>query len=314
MSLSEDQIVRPIPVEIAAGVIHKIYSELQGLPLEYKGGGSFSVFLAGEDYVFRFSKSKDIDAEKYQEEFEREVELLDVIRTALRPHELPQHIRLIINPDLYPGVIWVTKRFNGFLLKEYIQEKNEAQIAKLLGQFLGQLHSISPSKIPNLDFQSPAKGEVISGWHLHFEKNKKEFFPQLSTQEQQYLEGVYNDFLPFVHEMNPRYCLTHGDFDPFNCLIAPSLNHLQIIDCEDMGFGFAAGDFCTWYGHYGLDFLEKMMATYPIKVDRYFIKRVQFFWERIPLAYLHFAEIYQNPKFADFGKRMLRRNIDTAIF
>jgi aminoglycoside phosphotransferase (APT) family kinase protein len=312
--ITEDKIVEPIKKEIVQKFITKHFPEIKQENIQYMGGGSFSVFSVGEDFIFRFSKNWLEDLAELKANFEHEKNVLNEIRKFVYPHKLPEHQKLIIDKDIYHGGVWITKKFHGDLLKKVINKKNKTKIAKLLGNFLGKLHTIGINSLISLKFETQFDEEIRKNWFKNYEYNKNNNLSYLSSEEKIYFEKVYDEFLSIAHVMKPIKCLVHDDFDPLNCLIGDDDNYLQIIDCEDIGYGHAASDFCTWYGHYGEEFLDDMLSEYPIKVDKYFKKRVRFYWLRIPLFYFGYSRDYKNSKFIDFGKQMLRENMEKFKF
>ena len=258
--ISEDQIVKPIKKEVVQKFISIHYPSLNEESIQYKGGGSFSVFSVGENYIFRFSKDWLEDLDELKANFEYEKNILNEIRKFVRPHKLPEHQKLIIDKDIYSGGVWVTRKFHGDLLKKLINKENKTEIAKLLGNFLGKLHSIDINLLISLKFENQSNEEIRKNWFKNYEDNKNNNFFYLFSEEKKYFEKVYDEFLSIAHDMKPIKCLVHGDFGPLNCLIGNNNNYLQIIDCEDIGYGHAVSDFCTWYGHYGEEFLDDMLS------------------------------------------------------
>jgi aminoglycoside phosphotransferase (APT) family kinase protein len=221
---------------------------------------------------------------------------------------------LIIDEEIFSGGVWVTKKFHGDLLKKVINDSNKKSIARLLGNFLSKLHSINIDSLSSLKYKPQTDEQIKKGWVENYKKNKKDNFSYLSAEEKVYMEKVYDEFLSITDKMKPIKCLTHGDFDPVNCLIEKDADYLQIIDCEDLDYGHAVGDFCTWYGHYGESFLDDMLSEYSLEIDKYFKQRARFYWLRIPLFYFDYSRKYKNDKFIDFGKQMLKENMNRFKF
>ncbi|MBP7859556.1 aminoglycoside phosphotransferase family protein [Patescibacteria group bacterium] len=304
--MNEDQIVKPIEISVVQNLIKKYYPDLVSELITYKGGGSFSAFTVGQDYIFRFSKS--VNNKDSENAYLAEKELLDSIRSYVAPHELPTHIKFIQDSEIFSGAVWVSKQFHGVMLKDLIDPKNNYLIAELLGNFLGKLHSISLEILNKNTFQSLSTQQLYKNWKQRF-LDDKNYYKLLTPDEQIYMDKVHDNFFKVADRMNPRNCITHGDFDNSNCMMIPNSNHLQVIDCEDMGYGHDAGDFCTWFGAYGEDFLDAMIENYQLPVDEYFKQRVRFYWLRIPLNYFRYASEQNNLGFIDFGKNMLRENM-----
>ncbi len=307
MPLSEDQIVTPIPKEIVINFIAKYYPDLKDEAIEYQGGGSFSVYSIGNKLVLRLSKGW-IGNREVEKMFEREKTLIELLRNQVVPHKLPEHLKILTDEEIFPGSIWVKKYAQGKTLQSVFNAENQEKLTTLLADFLSKLHNIDYQKL-DLSFVKQSQEEITKSWLQNYENNKRDFFSLLSDEERQYMTAVYEEFLSNADNMHSLQCLTHGDFDPVNCLWHPRNNYLNIIDCEDMGFGHAVGDFCSWYGHYGEEFLDKLIEKYTIPTDKYFKERVRFYWLRIPMAYFGYTREYENEKFAEFGRQMLQKNM-----
>lgn len=306
--MNEDQIVKPIPLDIAKKLVRKHFPELIDKEIVYRGGGSFSVFTVGEEIVLRLSKSW-ADNQEMIDAFQREKSILDEIRSQIEPHSIPDHINVFEDKDIFEGLVWVTKQFNGEPLSKLITKSNQDKVVKLIADFLSRLHSLDPKKVKALEAEYNSKSKIRESWFKNYENNKRDHFSKLTKEEENYMHRVYDKFLSLADDMKPIQVITHGDFDHSNCMWNPNENHLQVIDCEDIDIGHAVGDFCTWYGNYGEEFLMKLIDSYELKVDKYFVERAKFYWLRIPLFYFSYAIEHNNEKFIDFARHLLEKNM-----
>lgn len=306
--MKEDQIVKPISIDVAKKIVQKHFNHLINKTIKYKGGGSFSVFTVGNEIVLRLSKdwakNKDI-----LHSYRNEKAILDEIRNSLLPHIIPQHITAFEDLELFEGVIWVTKQFTGQPLNQIKINENSLKVISMIADFLTKLHSINPNKIPSEATKLSTESDIKKSWFQNYEYNKNQHFKKLSKDEQVFMHKVYENFLSKATEMKPMQVITHGDFDHSNCMWDSKNNYLHIIDCEDIGLGHAVGDFCTWYGNYGETFLKSLIECYGLEVDKYFAERAKFYWLRIPFAYFEYAKQYNNTKFEDFARQLLTQNM-----
>lgn len=305
--MQEDQIVKPVDESIVLNFINKYYTDLKDFKPIYRGGGSYSAYTVGTELIFRFSKG--VNNKESESAFNNEKNLLNQIRDKVVPHEVPAHLRFIQDKDIYDGSVWVSKQFSGQMLKSLIKMNNAQNIAKLIGDFLSKLHAIDYKQIEGFEYENVNHVDLLNKWKTRYD-NDKDYYKFMNNSEVEYMEKVHDRFFNFANQMTVRNCIVHGDFDHSNCMMVPDLDFLQVIDCEDMGFGQEASDFCTWFGAYGDNFLEDMISRYNLPIDKYFRERVRFYWLRIPLNYFRYSVEHNNTGFINFGKELLQENMN----
>ena len=300
--MDEDRLVEPLDIEIAKGVIEKRLPQLLVESIEYLGGGSYSVFAINNKIIFRFPKFEDFAA---QVAFDLEGKLLDLIRPEVVPHEIPTQIyRMIDSDEIFSGPVYGYKLLDGNRVGDSNLDLKK-QLPRLLGDFLTKLHGIDLEPIYEVGFEPVTAEAIQKGWHDSYSDAIKSLFPLLSEEERRWVDNLYVSYLSDIGSILPPVVLTHGDLGDENVLIPNELDRLRVIDFEDAGPYDPGIDFCMWWATFGDDFLNEMIDNYDLDTGEGFLRRVAFYYNRIPMIFFKFGIENRNDKFIRYGRHLL---------
>jgi len=152
-----------------------------------------------------------------------------------------------------------------------------------LGSFLTTVHSFPIEKAKHLGIQQI---DSFDSWQKRLIKIKKEVFPHIDENKQQWIITLFNNFLKTIAKVPIKSVLTHSDIMPEHIIVDTKIHTLSgIIDFGDILIADPAYDF-TFLARYGQDFLNECYKNYGLQIDDMFKKRRQFYEDRLVVTNL----------------------------
>lgn len=311
--MDEDLLIPPISIEKAQKTIELRFPQIKVESIKYLGGGSHSAFRVNDEFLFRFPKvvEKVVSKEEITEMFLNEKSILDVIKIIVAPYSTPTQLFFSakVSND-FDAPIAGYNLLKGRQLKYVLKgSSQDLEIARLLGDFLQKLHSITLDVMPFFNDKLPEIEDLKKGWYKNYQDIQGNLFPLLTAKEKEWTSQIYEAFLESADSQTPSVVLTHGDFGDENVLFDNESSQLGVIDFDDVGFGDSVGDFCLWLGEYGERFLQEMLNSYGISPDEHFIDRAWFYYNRIPFIYFDLGKKTNKQAFIDFGRELLENRM-----
>lgn len=308
-NIPEDELVKPISIEIARQTISERAPDLDIHGVTYLGGGSYSAFGVNGQIIYKFPKVQDDTQsfDDFQNQFEREQAILPIVAEYTKPHDILTPLDMLPPSESFRGPVFSYRMFSGEqLAKLSLQGEQRLRVARMLGDFLSKLHAIDIARFPDKYVKVVSPEELKEGWYSNYEAVKTKAFDLLTPDERAWATQHYESFLAGADRIQPQIALTHGDFGDENVLLPEEGDRLQIIDFEDVGVGAAVADFCTWLTK-GEDFVEQMLDAYTFDTDEDFMRQIKFYFGRLPFIYFSFAVDSGNKSFIDFGRQKLEK-------
>lgn len=262
----------------------------------FNDGWDYLVLVVNDQITFRFPRSKE-----YIDKLPVEVRFVNqfIDRCPIAIPKLKLHKKSDILYATYPFIQGVQ------LEKEVADTFSNEQlmlVAKQLGKFLSVLHSFPLEKAKEL---KQYNFDPLDAWRKRLEKIKIMVFPLISTQEQEWIKVIYQNYFQVMQKSNIQFCVTHSDIMPGHIIVDPEKHKLSgVIDFGDVLIGDPAYDF-TFFGKYGRDFLEKAYLSYTLSRDEYFDVRRQFYQDRYITTNLEHSLVQNDTKKIALHKKQL---------
>ena len=264
----------------------------------FDDGWDFAVIVVDAKVAFRFPRR-----ENYARKLPIEVKFLELF-AGKSPVRVPRLKHLkdettgipYVWYDFIPGVRF-TKNISDTFSKDEL-----FMIAKQLGIFLTAVHSFSVEKAKQLGVQQI---DSFDSWQKRLTKIKKDVFPHIDENEQQWIITLFKNFLKIIAEVPIKSVLTHSDIMPEHIIVDPEVHTLSgIIDFGDIEIGDPAYDF-TFLAGYGENFLDECYRSYGLPRDEMFEKRRQFYEDRLVVTNLEHSLELGNKERIAMHKRQL---------
>ncbi len=289
-SISNDKILK---------IVRKILPDNSDEKIQiFDDGWDYIVIVVNNETSFRFPRR-----ENYAKTLPIEVNFLEQF-ASISPVNVP---KLTYKKDEETGISFVTYEFipgvqftksisNSFSKEELLT------IAQQLGSFLTTVHSFPIEKAKQLGIQQI---DSFDSWQKRLTKIKKEVFPHIDENKQQWIITLFKNFLKTIAKAPIKSVLTHSDIMPEHIIVDPKTHTLSgIIDFGDILIADPAYDF-TFLARYGQDFLNECYKNYGLRIDDMFEERRQFYEDRLAVTNLeHSLELGNKERIATHKKQL----------
>jgi|SRR3989344_4539195 len=289
-SISNDTILK---------IVRKIFPDNSDETIQiFDDGWDYIVIVVNNKTAFRFPRRED-----YIKTLPIEVNFLEQFASK-SPVNVP---KLIYKKDEETGISFVTYEFIPGVQFTKIISYNFSKmdlltIAQQLGSFLTAVHSFPTEKAKQLGIQQI---DSFDSWQKRLTKIKKEVFPHIDENEQQWIITLFKNFLETIAKTPIKSVLTHSDIMPEHIIVDPEVHTLSgIIDFGDILIADPAYDF-TFLARYGKDFLNEAYKNYGLPKDAAFEIRRQFYEDRLAVTNLeHSLELGDQERIATHKKQL----------
>ncbi|MGK7377518.1 phosphotransferase family protein [Planococcus sp. 1R117A] len=238
---------------------------------EKKTGWDNEIVFINDKKVFRFPKNKEV-----AKKAEMEARLLgDLLKQKELPLSIPD-VTLLYGDDKQI-VCGCYDLIEGDMCSKF-KKAGMIENAKLLGEFLTQLHSL---EIP--DYME--KKHTTAYWKTFYRDVQKEIFPCIEQEAQYEIQDTFERFLFQQDPLAISSTVIHGDLTASNIVFKSAENRITgIIDFTDAQIGDPAFDFAGIYWDFGPSFTQQVLENYrgTEKIEAIF-KRVQAFYGLQPV-------------------------------
>ncbi|MDN7246953.1 phosphotransferase family protein [Planococcus shenhongbingii] len=238
---------------------------------EKKTGWDNEVVFINDKKVFRFPKNKEV-----AKKVEMEARLLgDLLKQKELPLSIPD-VTLLYGKDKQI-VCGCYDLIEGDMCSES-EKAGTIENAKLLGEFLTQLHSL---EIP--DYME--KKHTTTYWKTFYRDVQKEIFPCIEQEAQYEIQDTFERFLFQQDPLAIPSTVIHGDLTISNIVFKSAENRIAgIIDFTDAQIGDPAFDFAGIYWDFGPAFTQQVLRNYRgTEKNEAIFKRVQVFYGLQPV-------------------------------
>lgn len=191
-----------------------------------------------------------------------------------------------------------------------LTEQELGSIAIDMGKFLTVLHSfpLSEARSINMDELDPAM------YWKYFDdllgKIKLSAFPLLSTDEQQWVEKLTNDYISITRDNPFELKVTHSDLLGEHILVDEKTHRLSGVIDFSLRIADAANDF-KYFDRYGTEFLKTLYENY-LPIDEHFDERRRFYAGHVLVINLYESIERKNTRMTEIYLRQLKEYISQA--
>ncbi|MFW9845477.1 MAG: phosphotransferase family protein [Candidatus Thorarchaeota archaeon] len=291
---------------IALDAIRKCFPNNPTPRIRFFYHGTYNVYIVEEQYLFRFPSSV-LPIKEQQRLVRREAALLKRLSGRFF-HSIP--VPEFVDANSNPPFMGYKMIPGASLSRHYDSTTREQQrfLGEQVGTFLSQLHAIDGTGLELGKDGTYRPEESRAEYTEVYTRVQDDVFPQLSTQEQQWSDALFHDFLDSEENFEYEPVLIHGDFDTSNILVDPrTFTVTGIIDFEETRVYDPAADFCFLGG--GAEFLSSLIGSYKGKIDSRLGNRVVFREGRSPFIYILWGLDHNLDSMVNYGFAALRENI-----
>ena len=277
--------------------------------------GTYNVFDIDQEYILRVA-DREFRNSKGLEMLRREANILSFLHN-LVDVQIP-HIHSINEKDIMPFSIYrkISGRSLVFIINNF-NKKQKLEIGKEIGKFLSVLHSedMKNKYIKNfpewqLKFRNEEEFMIYfkNKWISWYEEAQKVVYQHLTNTQNDWLTGVFEEYLNndsnFV--FSPK--VSHNDFDTSNILVDPKTAKMTgVIDFEECDIWDPAVDLLFF--DEGKDFLNAILSTYEYSEQNSLLTRMKFFYCRTFIPYLVWGKQHNRPGMIEEGLKRIRKNM-----
>ncbi len=285
--------------DIFLAIVRKKFPNIDNAKIQiFDYGWDYVVTVVDNTMAFRFPRRED-----YAKTLPIEVNFLDQF-TKISPIRVP---KLAYEKDEKTGISYVTYRFIPGVqftksISKTFSKEELLTVAQQLGKFLTVVHTFPVEKARQLGIQ---RINSLDSWNKRLSKIKKEVFPHISENEQQWIIKLFENFLKNIKMVPIKSVLTHSDIMPEHIIVDPKTHTLSgIIDFGDMCIADPAYDF-TFLSRYGRDFLNEAYKNYNLPRDEIFETRRQFYEDRLVVTnFEHSLELKDEERITTHKKQL----------
>lgn len=234
-------------------------------------GWDNDIIIINQDIVFRFPKSKQI-ANRVLKEFT----LLKSLKTFHSSIKVPEY-HLLYDQNRQLQCVYY-QYIKGVTIEEYNVIRNTDENAKLLGEFLTNLHS--------LEIKTDLKAvHTYDFWSELYESVQKEIFQFLSEHQKDEVSKTFNFFLDNYATLSLPKSVIHGDLTSSNIIMDNATDRINgIIDFTDAQIGDPAFDFAGFYWDFGPEFTKSVLTNYHgVEASETIFERIKRFYGLQPV-------------------------------
>lgn len=165
-------------------------------------------------------------------------------------------------------------------------EPAQDALAKQLGTFLQQMHTIPSDAIKAHHIDPSATNRRPEDWFKLYEDVQKELFPILMETSKTWVHQHFAPLLADPHFMDYAPVLMNGDLSSYHLLLNPKTRLLNgIIDFGTVGTGDPACDWACLIDTYGESFVQRVARRYEGDLEAQ-IERARFWAGTLELQWL----------------------------
>jgi aminoglycoside 2''-phosphotransferase len=262
--------------------------------------GTYNVFEVKKKFIFRFP-DRHFRNSKGVKLIKEEIESLKIIKKFVQ-FRIPEPKFFSFDAN-FPFMGY--KKLEGIPLSLYffkLDLKTKERIAKEIATFLSELHS--PDLVKKFSNNNYSPEDYHQEWKVYHQKIQTEILPLLQTNQQRWVNRLFDDFLGEKENFKFFPKVVHGDFDTSNILFNPKTQHISgIVDFEETRVYDPAANFLFF--REGDNFLEKIIENYTYEVNTGFRNRMKFLFGRGCLGYIEFGHMTDRLEMIGVGKKML---------
>jgi aminoglycoside 2''-phosphotransferase len=238
-------------------------------------GWDSTVFEVNGEYIFRFPKRPDVEAQ-----LEKEILLLPELAKTL-PVRVP-HFEFISRRDENCSASFVGyRKIEGVPLTN-IGDKS-ARLIRPLAEFLTELHRFPVERAVRLRVPDHTPAQWRAQFADFYAWVQKHVFPLLTTTQRAQAATLWENFINPDADLAFQPVLIHADLDTDHIFCDPERGTLTgVIDWGDAAIGDPALDFVGLLDVFGQEFVERAAARYQGQVDATFWDRMVFYSKIIP--------------------------------
>lgn len=270
-----------IDESIVLDTIHSIFPQITNPEVRFHYHGTHNVYIVEDQYIFRFPSTYHTPKRR-REYVRREVKLLKLLKSHLSsPIPEPEFVDFkkdtpFMGYRMIPG-----ERFSKLYLNASPEQLRG--LGEQIGRSVGEFHSIKESVLDG-EAGSFTPEAYRSEQSAIFDRVQNEVYPQLSTNEREWTESIFNDFLEPDENFEFAHVITHGDLYTTNILVDPETIELTgILDFENVDLYDPAVDFI--FLREGADLLKSLLHAYPHRIDSTLGDRVTYIIGKQPFFY-----------------------------
>jgi len=256
--------------------VHQILPDIEIKEFElHREGLVNDILIVNEAWVIRITKT-----EWGEELMDQENRLLQFLnpRLSLPVPKSEKHDRGVL---IYPYMEGIS-----FLREMWVDapKKLQASLARQLGQFLCELHSI-PTE--NMDWEIPLTLAPVTWdtWVDIYDRLVQKVRPLLLPHQIEWMDSLFREALadPGFFDFEPA--LIHGELVPYHILYSPEKMQLSgVIDFATAGIGDPAIDLGSLLFAYGETLVSQLVTQYPDYYDM--LPRARFYAKAHDLQYV----------------------------
>ncbi len=310
MNFYEESNPPDMPLSQIMNLIKPYFTQIKEEEVKFLYHGSYNVYEIKEKFIFRFP-DKVFFNENGLDLIQREQKILKLIRGNISL-QVPKPLYVSSDP-INPFVGY--KKINGISLSRCFHNTNledQKNIAKQLGKFLSELHSLNVyQKVCTIwkSEQGFNSSQYKRYWQDYFEKVKEKAYPLLLSKQKQWVSQIFLNFLEDKKNFDFIPIVAHRDFDITNIIVNPATFEVTgIIDFEETGVYDPAADFLFY--NEGTTLLNHLLSHYTGTKDRNLQNRMRFLYCCSGLIYILTGLDYNIPKMIDYGFHLLRERIE----
>ncbi len=267
-----------VSLESAQSDVERSFPNLRIADINYLGSGrANTAYLVNNKVVFRFAKHQRGSAG-----LEREKKTLDMIRGCVSvpiPIPIYQGVQAVSGLNFLGHEMLRGKELSAAVIKT--DEKMMKRMAAGLGKFIQELHSIDYRRItdgPTKNTYEKEK-EKLENARTHLFPVLDELYPAEAAQIKAYIENLIAQSIEYRQSEDYKPTLLHGDLEAEHILYNPNTGEISgIIDWGGTEIGDPDYELWRLYSHYGIEFIDEFLKSYPHPDRDKLLKKCEFFY------------------------------------
>ena len=266
-------------------------------------GWDFRVFEVNGEFVFRFPKRAEVDAEL-------ELRVVPMLQSRL-PLQVPGYCFSGGRTEAFPHGFVGYRRLAGVIAKDIPEaELDQDAVARVCGEFLTALHATPQTMAIKAGVQREDGNHAPE--HLWCRAAdclgavRAAAAPALARRAERFT--LRTDLLPTVS--GRPLCVAHNDLSVEHILLdAETRLPTGVIDWTDIRIVDPAIDFaglCNWLGE---DFVKKTLEHYGGEADDGLVRRARFIAACFAYIDVHYCHLTAKPETLERGLRALERDL-----
>ncbi len=296
-------------IDFYKGVIEECFPQVRVSDIRFLGGGSCRVFEVNNELIFRFPHGSNVE-----EAIRKEKRLYDQLYRAFS-FTIPHYEYFSNDCASLNKPVAGYKKIGGIELSQC--RLSNSQLKKLSSQIaklLSQIHSFPVEKAMDLGFPYFSPSSQRANFSRSYnDEVKDKLFPMLTTQGQDWVRELFEEFLSNDRNFDFEPVLTHGDFDSSNILYDQEREEISgIIDFEDAVIEDPTRDLCVLVDEFGKEFVQDILADYEGVVDDGLQRRISFRSKQVVFIEIFYGLEFNEPEFTENGLKRLRRAMNDS--